>query len=303
MNVKFLKGLVFLSILFLSFVFIQNTAEAETSNSTDDAVIEDTIIQPISVSVKDQQRLIELGFTEDEIEVFNQEEYAKYIGLNGTLLESSESVKEVVVNTLTGEIVSSEPIPKSEALAKIKLQEAAPEIAQTCSGQNNCWEQTSWMKLQTTASKLSNGRIFLKTSFTWLSRPAVRLTDVVAVTHSPSAVKIPSSDTFSYTYKDGVGTHSVAPKQIQRTGPGVAARFNLKDIGTNAAPYDHRGYITLQITRENNNITKGNAYGHYSHTTVGVATSVSIASNGVGISIGGVRTSSNMSNPVVLYYY
>src|SRR5690606_7028750 len=113
--------------------------------------------------------------------------------------------------------------------------------------------KTSWLKMTTTSSKLSNGNILLKNSFVWLKNPNVKLTDVVGITHSGSAVKVPGTEGFSYKYTDGRGVHTLGSKSTSRNSYGIAKKFNLKAVGSNIPPYNHNGYISVQVKKGNKN--------------------------------------------------
>ncbi|WP_313891960.1 hypothetical protein [Psychrobacillus sp.] len=158
--------------------------------------------------------------------------------------------------------------------------------------------------MTTVATKLSGGKILLLNNFSWISQPNFTLTDVVAVTHSASAVKIPGTEGFSYTYRDAYGLHSVAESSTTRNSYGIAKTFNLKSFGADSPPYDHTGYVSVQVEKGNTGDTKANAYGHYSHTTVRIGTSVSVSIPKAGsINITGQLSKTDMPDSMVLFNY
>lgn len=155
--------------------------------------------------------------------------------------------------------------------------------------------------MTTTSSKLSNGNTLLKNSFNWLRSPQIALTDVVGISHSASAVKVPGTEGFSYKYTDGTGTHSVGATSTTRNDKGIAKKFNLKAIGTNAPPTNHNGYISVQVKKGNINDIRANAYGHYTHVTVGVTGAIDIKTGS--ISVGGNISKLNMPDTIILFNY
>ncbi|MCM3216666.1 hypothetical protein ABER75_11155 [Niallia taxi] len=268
------------------------TGETTTVEEIDDTPI-DQIINPVELNSEEKENLEQLGFTEDEIETISQEEYNKYNKLDGELLTTDESVYKIISDS-KGNILTTTQVTEAQAFSEMN-KPAQISIRATST------KQSSWLKMTTTSSKLSNGNILLKNSFKWLKNPAIALTDVVGISHSASAVKVPGTEGFSYKYTDGVGTHSLGAKSTTRNDYGIAKKFNLKAIGTNDAPKNHNGYISIQVKKGNKNDIRANAYGHYTHITVGITGTISIKTGD--ISVGGNLTKSEMDDTMILFNY
>lgn len=254
----------------------------------------DRLITPINLSNEEKERLVQLGFTENEIATMSLEEYNKYRDLDGELLSLEESYYKIVSDS-QGNVLKT--VEVSEDATLTALDQSTPTFRATASDT----EETSWMKMTTTSSKLSNGNIQLKNSFIWLNNPQVALTDVVAISHSANAVKVPDTEGFSYKYTDGKGTHSVSASGTTRNDYGIAKKFNLKAIGINSPPTNHNGYISVQVKKSNQNDIRANAYGHYTHVTIGFTSTIDIKSGS--ISVGGTISESKMTDTMILFDY
>lgn len=47
--------------------------------------------------------------------------------------------------------------------------------------------------------------------------------------------------------------------------------------------YNHRGYITVQVVKGGKYDIRANAYGHYTHETIGFTTSIDIKTGSIGL--------------------
>jgi len=259
----------------------------------------DTLVQPMELTETQKESLRGLGFSEREINFITEEEYQRVAHLEGEIESQETKFYEVTVladgESLINE-VSKEQATRGAIKSKItKPGEIRPLATQT--------KNTSWMSLTITSSKLSNGNTYLHNSFFWLSAPAVGFKDVVSITHSASAVKIPDTENFVYRYTDGRGTHTNGAIQIQNSNQGTAAYFDLKVVGANTAPYDQEGYLNLQVKKGNTNDVSANAYGHYDHITIALTGTPSIGIKSGSISIGGVTKVTKATSPMILFNY
>lgn len=236
--------------------------------------------------------MIELGFTDIELDTMTQEEFNKYSDLDGKLTSIDNSYYKVI-SDLEGNVLSTTEVSEETALLQSSDSFITPFASNT--------EKTSWMSMTTTSSKLSNGNTMLKNSFKWLKNPEIALTDVVGISHSASAVKVPGTEGFSYKYTDGTGTHSLGSTSTTRNEKGIAKKFNLKKIGANAPPTNHNGYISIQVKKGNKNDIRANTYGHYIHVTLGFTGTIDIKTGS--ISVGGNIKKSNVTNTMILFNY
>lgn len=106
----------------------------------------------------------------------------------------------------------------------------------------------------------------------------------------------------SYTpHSFGRGTHTLGATGTTRNDRGIAKKFNLKKIGSNAAPRNHHGYISIQVKKGNQTDIRANAYGHYTHVTIGLTGTIDIKTGSM--SVGGNIKRSNMTDTMILFNY
>lgn len=220
------------------------------------------------------------------------EEYENFADLDGEVV--SESTEFYQVTEYDDGEVEITPVSEGQAL-RGALNDHGPvmQAAQTATN--------SWMSLTLTSSKVSNGNILLKNSFKWLKSPIVGLTDVLAITHSASAVKVPNTDSFTYKYTDGVGTHAKGATATVQSTVGTAKKFDLKVIGSNAAPTNQHGYMSFQVRKGNQYDIRANAFGHYTHVTIGFTGTITLKPGS--ITVGGNLQKSEANVPMIMFNY
>lgn len=160
-------------------------------------------------------------------------------------------------------------------------------------------QTNSWMRLTLTSSKLSNGNTLLKNYFSWQRQPNIGLKDVVGITHSASAVKVPNTQSFVYSYIDRGKLHSKGAHSYQHSAVGTGAKYDLQVIGS--PPTNHHGSLSFQVKKGNKNDVSANAYGHYAHTTLGLAGTIDLKTGS--LSVGGASKVSYAKVPYILFNY
>lgn len=123
------------------------------------------------------------------------------------------------------------------------------------------------------------------------------------LTHSASAVKVPGTQKFKYSYVDGQGTKYRDAKSIQNNAQGAAAYFDLTWIASNGSPLDQQGYLSFEVQKGNSQDIRANAYGHYDHLTIALSISPGIGIKTGSISVGGVTTTTKATSPMILFDY
>ncbi|MGG2028767.1 hypothetical protein AB1282_23965 [Gottfriedia sp. S16(2024)] len=274
----------------LSNVFA-NAEEIQNKSTEEIHILSEELVSPVQFNTLESIKLQNLGFSSDEINSMSVEEYNGFKDLYGSNLTTDENYYKI-----TQEIPYSEP-----SVEEISKAQAINEINTTKLARGTSSKTTGYLKMTTSSSKLSNGNTLLKNSFTWLKSPNMKLTDVVAITHSASSVKIPNTDKFSYKYTDGKGIHSVGATSTTKNNKGIAKKFKLKDLGINVAPYNHNGYLSVEVTKGNKNDITANAYGHYTHLTLGVTSSIDIKTGSIGVGI--FCTSTDMDETMIKFNY
>lgn len=173
---------------------------------------------------------------------------------------------------------------EAERLIGIEKFQINP-LSSTCSSNTSCNSKTDWLSMTTTATKLTNGRIMLHNNFTWLKIPTITMTDMVGMNYNDSVILEPNTTKFSYKYTDGTGTHSVGAKNLLNNANGIAATFNLKTYGSNSGPYNHNGYISVEVSKGNKYDKAANVFGQYTHTTASFNVSLSIKSGDISLGL------------------
>lgn len=282
------KGL-FASLLIVPSLLIGNNVYAE-----EDLTNEDVIVQPINLTSDQVKQMEGLGFTKEEIDEMDEEEFEENKEYTGTVISQEEKYYKVETD-YSNTINQITPVSEKEALSEISKEN------NTIMAHSAVTKSSSLLKMHTSASKLSNGNIKLKNSFRWLKQPQVAFKDVVGISHSASAVKVPGTANFSYAYTDGTGKHKVDAIGTKTSSTGVAKKFDLKKVGATIAPYDHHGYVSVQLKKGNKNDIRANGYGHYVHTEVGLSASVSIKTGE--LSVGPNIKQSKMDDTMVMFNY
>ncbi|XZF74939.1 hypothetical protein ACSBO6_15165 [Bacillus sp. AL-1R] len=268
-----------------------NAEEIQNTPTEEIHILSEELVSPVQFNTLERIKLQNLGFSTEEINSMTVEEYNDFKDLYGSNLALDENYYK-----LTQDIPYSDP-----AVEEISKAQAINEINTTKLGRGTNSKTTGYLKMTTSSSKLSNGNTLIKNSFTWLKTPNMKLTDVVAITHSTSSVKIPNTDKFSYKYTDGKGIHSVGAKSTTKNNKGIAKKFNLKDLGINMAPYNHNGYLSVEVTKGNKYDITANAFGHHTHITAGVIYSLDIKTGSIGVGVAGIKNT--MENTMIKFNY
>ncbi|CAH0258939.1 hypothetical protein SRABI96_03371 [Peribacillus sp. Bi96] len=180
---KVSKVLGMFALVFLLFLVLPTNSKAESNDEGS---------TPIYLSDEEKDSLKNLGFSEEEIDSMTEEEYEAFANIDGEL--TGESTEFFQVTEQQDGQVDIIPVTEEQATQGL-FHDKVMRATKT--------EKTSWISLTLTSSKLSNGNTLLKNSFKWLKSPNVGLKDVLAITHSTSAVKVSGTDKFVYKYTDG----------------------------------------------------------------------------------------------------
>lgn len=162
-------------------------------------------------------------------------------------------------------------------------------------------ENDGWITQTLTVSQ-SGSRHIAKTYYRWLSNPDLAYSDTIAITHGNNVDKIAGSEYATHWYKDGTGTHYLPSDYSadKKDYFGYADKFDLKGIGSNAAPYDQSGYMYFEFVQDSSSDYTADLYGHYSHALTSSWYSISLSA-GV-LSLSG-STESNATDTHADYNY
>lgn len=264
-----------------------------------------------------RDNLIELGFTEEEINNFSDDEFDKFSKLKGIIVSKKTTYTRISPDGTSTELNKKEAL--KEAAEINKKNKETIEDNQVTTNETSTKRATNLLLEQTvTVSSLNNGQYFIKNSFKWLTNSLSRYTDVLAISHSTSLSNNSSNTGAVYLYDWKVsngypnagttGTKTNVISSIKKSSStGFAWAIDLKlnnpDIkGTTAT--NHRGYAYMIVNKTPSNFTGyANAYGHYFHQKLKLSGTMSISINGASVNVTPTLyfTEAN-NNPNVQFY-
>ncbi|WP_404457678.1 hypothetical protein [Sutcliffiella horikoshii] len=281
-----------LLIVLLSLIFSTSIGSA-FANSNGEAISEKK--STIKLTDSEIERLIGLGFSEENIADFSIEEYShikyQYEGLVGKLEKKDVSYIEVSYDHKTG-TSKSKKINKEEYDKKVKeekdknvkeeeakeskksnLKDSVASLFKSPRAHAATSNSTSvgYLTQTTVLTRLYNsygqptGNYKAQNSFKWSKRPSWTREDTIAITHPSNVSKVVGSQFFSYTYTDGLGDHTTRQYTGDPEGSGISFKFDLATIGNNVSPYNHRGYMYYNFYKGSSS-REAQLFGHYVHT-------------------------------------
>lgn len=231
----------------------------------------------ITMTNKQYNNLINLGFSENEIYYMNEETYEQNKDIESELVVKSNKYYKTIYTNLNGDAYSTE----------ITKNEYDNESLMNTRGYVN----TEYKNMVSTMSKSTNSFRY-KVSLNWNSMPSTRSYDVIGVGFNGN-IKISGLVNFSYTYSNANGEYTTSTlnygKKSTSTGGSATYKLPTNIRSLNAVLY----YDVVKNTT--NTITKLEMCGDYSHATSNVTNS--IANNHL-IEIDGI----NLGNSSISYY-
>jgi hypothetical protein len=253
------------------------------------------------ISKEDSAWLQGFGFSKEEIENMSNTDFERiskqFEGRNAeVVVKKQEYFKVEVSKNKNGQknvqMIKSTKKKAMEGVEKIKKEKLNQKnkSAFINFGGNKAsaavdTENDGWITQTLTVSK-SGSRHIAKTYYRWLSNPDFAYSDTIAITHGNNVDKIANSEYATHWYKDGTGTHYLASDYSadKKDYYGYADKFDLKGIGSNAAPYDHSGYMYFEFVQDNSNDSTADLYGHYSHALTSSWYSISLSAGVLSLS-------------------
>ena len=253
----------------------------------------------IEMTNDEYNRLLNLGFTEQEIYTMDLEEYNNNKNLNGEVVaektkyyqtttylpngifatNSKDSIKQINIITKTIEITEEE-YNKSNYNLKSSL--------------SNGYVETNYKKMTTTIIAV-NGRYRYKNTLQWKKLPSTRSYDIIGIGIDTTVSGI-SSTKYIKTTAGFINSSSCYYKTYtsatwKLTGTGYAATFKLPEDTTTDKVNSISTYMYFEVQKLTNTpIITLNAYGDYAHAQKKVSSSV-----GYGVSIGNTGISFGVS--------
>lgn len=249
----------------------------------------------ISISKEDYNNLINLGFTPNEIENMNEEEYNINKAIEGRVVSSITEYYETkteydrnntIISTTSKKITGLDYENKNN---KVDLK-----------GYNG-YIETNYKKMTTQIIQLQNSYRY-KISLEWKTIPKNRNYDIIGIGIT-SNVFIGSSVIFQQNYCLKNGNCATTGGIIKKTATGGAALFQLP---TSSSVNSLSSYLYFDVNKNTSaTITELYAYGDYAHSTTSVnnISSSDYSINTSGIAIGTKFTTKFDEIPVAKAYW
>ncbi|WP_235318523.1 MULTISPECIES: hypothetical protein [Lysinibacillus] len=220
------------------------------------------------------EHLTTLGFSEDIASSVTKEEYVEYYQ-DLTAADESQSVTNYY------NFVSNKYLPEG-TLEVTKYSEAEAfremnKLEQFAVGINN----STWLAMTLSSTKLTNGRVLLKNEFMWKKGPQVFFKDAFAITHSANVVRYDNTINFRYIFRDIHGSDRYYTGSNEKNNNGVATLFDIKG----EPGYSHTGYLSVEANRSSSSDIRSNIFGHYTHMTIGFTGSVTITTGDISLGL------------------
>jgi uncharacterized protein YwgA len=250
------------------------------------------------ISKSEQKWLEGLGFTPYEIENMSKEDFEHisedFKGQKGKVVAKKQEYFKVDYYTDENgkkkvkmiKTTKEKALKEVEKLKKQKEKNKYSLIKFNSASAASDTENDGWITQTLTISYVGSSTYMAKTSYKWLSNPDVGFSDTIAITHGDNVDKIAGSEYARHWYKDGTGTHYLPADYSADTKNyyGYADKFDLKKIGTNAAPYDHSGYFYFKFKQDKPNDYTADLYGHYAHALTSSYYSISLSFGALSLS-------------------
>jgi hypothetical protein len=277
--------------------------------------------EKVELSQEEKERFINLGFSEQMIEDITEKEIARYDGETGEVISSKTKYYRITKDKKPVEITKDQALKEvkeykekkkkkekektafSDKNNTFKIAASDPEVCSVCQD----IEQTSWMKMTTTATKIYAYGTFqdeleLKNEFEWLTTPNWTLKDPLGMSYTSDMSYVQDSEFAKYTREDCVhynnGTKSCGTYNSyystadKKSTTGLA--FKIDIVNSTANDPHHRGYMTYRVKKARSSANYGNVYGHYSHVYYTSSYSISISTGQ--LSISGVASEKKMTD-------
>lgn len=239
------------------------------------------------------ENLKNLGFTDKQIELMDQEEFDNNKDLDGEVL--TETVKYYKTITIENPGVSlysleNTPITISKEITEEEYN-SSENTAQTF-GLVDGKTETKMKKMVSTIIAV-NGRYRLKNTVYWKSAPHIRSYDIIGIGNDSTVSGIPSTKYFKRIADISAGNYSYYDMSTTGTWTqkptGYAVTFKIPLNKTDGYVKTMEIYMYYEVDKLTTATIKTlNAYGDYKHSTIGVSSSIS---SSIDIGTGGISLS------------
>lgn len=212
----------------------------------------------IKITQGEYNNLQQLGFTKDEINSMNLQEFINNKDINATLISEEDQYYKTTKKIKNGNKISTfELITKSQIPNEIKDN-------RYINTEYDGIVETEYKHLHTSIIKIDEHQYRYKITLNWLKIPKVRSYDIIGIGIQPAYVKINSSiyAKQNYTYKDGTREESITCIPIESKNGGSAIiklpTGKLKKLSSYL-------YFNIKKANDNNVVTHMEAGGDYAH--------------------------------------
>ncbi len=303
--------------LAIATLFSTNTVSAMTLTQDDNYINYNNVeIKPL-----EKEKLLNLGFTESQIEMMDQEEFDNNKTLNGQVVaQTTKYYKSTIfypdssISTFSADESENDPIVYNEEITEEEYNNLPNEtVIENTPALTRRYQpgytETNGKKLTTTIIAV-NGRYRLKADLVWKNVPVTRSNDVLAIGIDSTVSGIPNTKYVkqNWTYDNPCSRtceyRSSTSASWKTDSAGYGAAFTLPSNTTCSIPSgdplvlptiktvpvtELSSYMYFEINKLTSPINTINAYGDYAHavTSVGISTSIgfSFGFSGVGIGI------------------
>lgn len=283
--------------------------------------------ESLELTDKEVDNLLSLGFTEEEIQNMDQEEYELNKDLDGEVVASTTQYLKIVEpiesnTSLKSQMELKETDSSEPTIIELDKQTYYEELEKEkqSSGQFSTFSSdstsTSYKKMTTTITKLSTNNYRLKNSVSWSKLPSTRHVDVSGVGINQTYWgPTPGTQygkqnwkTWSYCngYQYGSATYTSGSSKWQKGAGGYALRMNLPDDETTGGCAADRVetlssymYYSVSPLATTNRL---DAYGHFAHQESKSTLVPGISLSGVSFSVSPSTSFSEHPNTHILEY-
>ncbi|MFF3025564.1 hypothetical protein ACFVRR_23455 [Gottfriedia sp. NPDC057948] len=261
---------------------------------------ENTVIFSNNLDFAQTNRLLNLGFTDSEIETMSNEEYEINKDLKGEVISTNTNYIKIIEPrvTIAYSISNNEPIIKE--LDEETYYDEINKLNDTLKSRaSSDFSTTSYKKMTTTITKLSSKEYRLKNSVVWSKLPSQTYVDVIGIginssywapnpgtqygqqnwTTYPTIGNPSKSKSAEYTkdsnkWKKGAGGYALKINLPDNKAKGIDSEY-LKTLSS------YMYYSVGSLT----NTKRLDAYGNYAHQNSSYTLTPSIALSGISFSV------------------
>lgn len=281
----FILSVIFLTTSSIAFADTQST-NSFFSKSNNQVVENKTEKMANITDKKEIKRLMNLGFTEEEIKTFSASEYERYKDVNGKIVSNENKYYKVTKGKGIEEITAEQA---TKDVLRFNTEKLTKNGISVMSDGSDTEQTSSWLTMTTTVSDQGNKQFLFKNSFKWLTAPFCTFEDVVGLTHSSSISNNQNSEYLKYTYdkysktipSEFIGTDNVFYWTAdKKNDSGYAFKYDLLSETTSGYYVVHNsGYLVYTGTATPSNfVGSANAFGHYAHQQVSVSFGIDLVS-------------------------